>query len=141
MSLRRFRNGTLIVVALGAGLTTALLLYLSVYGFIDEGFQWSGLLQLFGFLVWANVPYLAVYWLAAVLVHGRGSAMLVLISSFAVVIFGAVIYFDAFIVHLDAQSALVFLFVPLYQLLAVAALLGALAIIRAVSKSKFATNR
>jgi len=141
MSLRRLRNGTLTVVALGAGLTTALLLYLSIYGFIDEGFQWSGLLQLFGFLIWADVPYVAVFWLAAVLVHGRSTAMLVLVAAFAVVMFGALVYFDAFFVHLDPQSALVFLFVPLYQLLAVIALFGALAIIRAISKNKFVTNR
>jgi hypothetical protein len=72
------------------------------------------LLQL-GVAVWAILP-MAVLWFANCHTARRGLALAVLIDSVCVVVFGCITYLDAFFVHLDAQSGLAVLFVPLYQL-------------------------
>jgi hypothetical protein len=67
-----------------------------------------------GFIAWAVSPYM----LLALLVrsaHTRAARVGVLLVTLLAVIFGVAIFVDAMYLHLDAQSALVFLFVPLWQ--------------------------
>ena len=70
-----------------------------------------------GFTIWALVPY-AGFAAASAIARTRAS----LIAAFAVgltaVLFGSFMYLNALFVHISSTSALVFVFIPLYQLLA-----------------------
>ncbi len=50
----------------------------------------------------------------------------VLLLSIGLACFGLSIYYDGFFVHLDAQNGLLFLFIPLWQWVAVGVVLGGL---------------
>jgi hypothetical protein len=131
MNLRALRTATLQIAALGSALTAGLTLYL---GFYQNEERWSVLPLLAGFLIWGVLPYCVLLWGAAVLTHSRVSAIVVLITTVIELIAGAVFYCDAFFIHPDAQSALVFIFIPFYQLLASTVVVCPLAIHQAASK-------
>src|SRR5438034_8143412 len=102
MNLRKIRIATLITLALGAGITAALVLYLWIYGFFEEAiheghWDWSRLLLSAGVLFWAVLPYLVLYWGTAVLVRGAASAVTFLIASLGIGVAGLGFYFDAFV--------------------------------------------
>jgi hypothetical protein len=52
--------------------------------------------------------------------YARGSIIACCVVSLAAAVFGIFIYVDALFIHIGSTSALVFLFIPLYQLLAAA---------------------
>ena len=58
--------------------------------------------------------------------RNRTRDVLLLLVSLATALFAAVVYYDAFFVSMDAQSALVFIFVPLWQWVGAASSVAAL---------------
>ena len=89
---------------------------LSTLGFLvfaAQGFR--GLLS--GFTLWGIVPYF-VFGAAICIARTRGSVITVSVVSLAAVFFAAFLYIDAFFIHTSSTSALAFIFIPLYQLLA-----------------------
>ena len=68
-----------------------------------------------GFLAWALLPYLPLALMSRVRTGSLTFAILLAAGSLGVVGFGLFVYVYAFLIELDAQSALVFIFVPLYQ--------------------------
>lgn len=121
MNLRAVRTATLIVIGFGAAATAAVMLHAG---------DASKFLLFAGFALWALLPYAILYGAARWLVCGVSTSMTVLITALAVAGFGAFCYYDAFFVHLDPQSGLVLVFVPLCQLIVEAVVFGALAIVR-----------
>ena len=104
MSLRRVSYSFLVLGGLG---TLALMVYAA------QGFR--SLLS--GFTVWALIPY-AAFAIATRIACTRGSIIAASVASFVGVLFGMFIYVDALFVHISSTNALVFVFIPLYQLLA-----------------------
>ena len=71
------------------------------------------------FAVWVAAPYFLML-VPAVLANTARSQLVVLTLSGLLVLVGLFSYWDAMFWHPDAQGALVFLFMPLYQYIAVA---------------------
>ena len=72
-----------------------------------------------GFTIWALLPYAALA-AAAAIARTRGSILAVFLVCLAAVVFGLFIYGDVLFIHISSTGALVFIFIPLYQLLAAA---------------------
>ncbi len=67
-----------------------------------------------GFIVWAISPYLFAVFMTKRSTHP--AAILIAIGvSFILAIAGIFLLIDAMYIHLDAQSALVFVVIPMYQ--------------------------
>lgn len=79
----------------------------------------KGLLS--GFALWALLPY-AGFCLAARVIKSAWFITALLVLTILSVAAGAYFYIDAMFIHIDAQGALIFLFMPLYQVLAQIAL-------------------
>ncbi len=67
-----------------------------------------------GFLVWAISPYLFVAFLTKRSTHHTVTLVLTGVS-FILATGGVFLLIDAMYIHLDAQSALVFVVIPMYQ--------------------------
>jgi hypothetical protein len=82
-------------------------------------FSWSGLAFVTGLMAWCVSPY-AVLALAAggMRASGRGLVTL-LVTTILVAGAAAAAYVDTFFIHLDAQGALILLFMPVWQWVAV----------------------
>jgi hypothetical protein len=76
-----------------------------------------------GFTLWALAPFAT--FAAACALARRAVAIGVLVAAVVATLFAAFIYIDAFFIHIHSTSALVFIFIPLYQLVAAAILLVA----------------
>ena len=87
-----------------------------------------------GFTVWAVIPYV-MFAAAAVVARTRGAIVAVFIVCLFAVLFASYIYFDALFVHISSTGALVFVFIPLYQLMA-AVVVGVFAIERRMHASR-----
>lgn len=78
----------------------------------------SDYLKLVGYCLWAISPYLIL----TVILHGfrknRYSINTAVIGASIIVIASCLILVDAFFIHIDAQNALVLIFLPIYQFLA-----------------------
>ncbi len=68
------------------------------------------------FDLWAIAPY-AVFVLASRLAVSRGASIAVLVCCTLATVFAVSVYYDAFFGHISSTSGLVFLFIPLYQLI------------------------
>ncbi len=104
------RNSTFVV------LVVAVIITISI---IVRAADWATLLLipvLLGFSAWAMVPYLVLFFSARLPTSSKVS-WVVFCATLVIVCMGVFIYIDAFFVHLDPQSGLVFIFVPLYQLI------------------------
>ena len=110
------------IASVGAAATLAAMVY--------AGGSLRSLLD--GFTIWALVPY-AAFAAAAAIARTRGSLLAAFLSCLAAVGFGLFIYWDALFVHISSTSALVFIFIPLYQLLA-----AAIVITFAIERRKYA---
>jgi hypothetical protein len=103
------RWATYLVLGVGAIATIGLMIWEA---------QWNtGLIEwlmVAGFAVWAGSPYVTLAVLNA-LSRSPASRLILLAGSLVIVGGGLPAYYDAFFVHLDAQSGLVFVFIPLYQ--------------------------
>jgi hypothetical protein len=75
-----------------------------------------------GFTIWALLPYASLA-AAAGIARTRGSLLAAFITCLAVVLFGLLMYLDAVFIHVSSTGGLVFIFIPLYQLFAAAAVL------------------
>ena len=104
----------------GAAFTICMMIYAAQPWGDNYAYKnFSDYLTLFGYTLWAISPYLI---LAIILQSFRKNpyslnvafygALLILLSSFALLI-------DAFFIHIDAQNALLFLFLPICQWLAI----------------------
>jgi hypothetical protein len=97
----------------------------------------AGVAVTFGFMVWAGDPRHVAWWVGAVpfalwasapyavlavaawaLRSSRGASLTVFFTGIGVLISSFVILVSAFVTHIDAQSGLVFVFLPLWQLIA-----------------------
>jgi hypothetical protein len=66
---------------------------------------------------WVLLPY-AIVWQEARRRTGRpGPCVVLLVAAITLTVFSALVLYGAFIAHPDPQSGLVFIFIPLYQLL------------------------
>jgi hypothetical protein len=103
MTLRKWTLG---IIAIGACVALAVSL-------------WTIEISLFqlGIAAWALLP-MAILWFANYHTTRLSLALTVLVGSLFVVGLGAAFYIDAFFIHPDAQSGLVILFAPIYQLAA-----------------------
>jgi hypothetical protein len=76
-----------------------------------------------GFSVWVAAPFVLML-IAVVLAHSTKAQTGVLVTSLLLALAGLLLYWDAMFVHTDAQGGLVFLFIPLYQYIAVVITIG-----------------
>jgi hypothetical protein len=76
----------------------------------------SSLLKAGHLAIWSLLPY-AVLLVSTALAGTRGRALAAFIVSVLVSGYGLFIYSDALFVHLSSTGGLVFLFIPLYQLI------------------------
>ncbi|MDH4030083.1 MAG: hypothetical protein OEU49_04465 [Chromatiales bacterium] len=75
------------------------------------------------FAAWAGVPYALVYAASRRGPATTASHAVVFLSALAVSGFSALMLYQAFIAHPDAQSGIVLLFIPFYQVLGLLPLL------------------
>lgn len=69
-------------------------------------------------LLFSVSPYPGLAWLSRFFVRPAVSFAIFVVGASCIGVGGALAYYDATFVHIDAQNGLVFLFVPLYQWLA-----------------------
>ena len=103
--------GTARAIALGSAVATI--------GFMAWVADWSSnpsiLAFMIGLLAWCVSPYASIAVVARKPRASASSAIALLATALVVAGFAAVVYVDAFFIHLDAQGGLVFLFVPIVQ--------------------------
>jgi len=75
-----------------------------------------------GFTLWALAPF-ATFAAACALARSRVLTIGALVAVILATLFAAFIYIDAFFIHIHSTSALVFIFIPLYQLVVAVILL------------------
>ena len=80
--------------------------------------KFSDYLQLFGMMLWAVSPYLAMFIVLRVITKKEILIKTFSVCTFAISLFAAFILFDTMFIHIDAQGGLIFLFLPIYQWLA-----------------------
>jgi hypothetical protein len=73
---------------------------------------------LLGFVVWAVSPYVFLAFLINHYRENRLPLVTALSGAGLIMVCGIVLYIDAVFINHDAQGALVFLFLPVYQLIA-----------------------
>jgi ABC-type Fe3+-siderophore transport system permease subunit len=66
---------------------------------------------------WVLLPYAIVRQEARRRTGQPGPRIVLLVAAIALTVFSAIVMYGAFIAHPDPQSGLVFIFIPLYQLL------------------------
>jgi hypothetical protein len=103
------RGVNFIILGIGALSTIGLMLWEARWN--SGVIEW---LIVAGFAFWAAGPYVALGVLN-ILSKSRVGRLLILVVSLLTVGLGLAEYYDAFFVHLDAQSGLVFVFIPLFQ--------------------------
>jgi hypothetical protein len=113
----------LVLLAGGALATAGMMIYAAQPWGDNYAYQSvAGYLSLLLFMGWAISPYVALMvttvWLAG---PGAGRWM-VLAGALLITVFGTWLTTEAIIIHPDAQGGLVFIFLPLYQWLVVAAI-------------------
>ena len=89
------------------------------------------------FAVWVAAPSFVML-IPVVLANTVKAQVVVLVLSSLFVVGGLLLYWDAMFLHVDAQGALVFIFIPLYQFVAVVAVLCGVIFFRA--RAHMATN-
>ena len=110
------------VIALFFGIF--LTLAFSVYA--DRELKWFSLLPI--------VPYLL---LMIILFHAVSSRVIFTVTLLGIILtLSTYFYFDSLFLHPDAQGALIFLFLPIYQLIALLVGFGISAIVSLIQKRK-----
>ncbi|MEE9523684.1 MAG: hypothetical protein V3V59_02920 [Thermodesulfovibrionales bacterium] len=90
---------------------------LSLMVYAGQGWE-QGIVWWLGFLafgIWAISPYCFMTISHYLLINNNKQSIVFLVSSILIILFGMFIYYDGFFIHIDAQSALLFIFIPLYQ--------------------------
>lgn len=134
--MENLRNGGLIIIALGI---------LSTFGIMASTTSAIGslpdLLITLGFYVWVAFPFIILMALTFY-IHRKGlspaSRVAILIASILVVVSSVLIYWFSIFNSQSSTSALVFIFIPIYALAAIALMYGAawLLLRSLMSKSK-----
>ena len=78
-------------------------------------FTWSGLGFVLGLMAWCVSPYAPLAFAAGGLRTSRAGAITLLVTTLVVAGAAGIAYVDAFFIHLDAQGALILLFMPVWQ--------------------------
>jgi hypothetical protein len=86
-----------------------------------QGAEWWLSFMVFG--LWSLVPYAGLVACGLLANRTKGQALTALIGSALVVCLGVLLLVDGFFIHPDAQSALVFIVLPFYQLAGVVVLI------------------
>ena len=118
---------TVVYIVLGAAMLTTL--GMMVYAARPWGDNYAyqsatGYLVLLLFMGWALSPYAALMVSNAWLGGSRGGGWLVFVAALLATGFGLWVITDAVFIHPDAQGALVFVVLPLYQWLIVGLVLA-----------------
>jgi drug/metabolite transporter (DMT)-like permease len=120
--MKSLRNIGIIITIIGAVLTFGIMV--STTSSIDS---FSDLLFLAGFYVWVALPF-AVLIVLILYIHRKGfssaSRAAILISSALVVMSSVLIYWASIFHSESSTSALVFIFIPIYALVAIAIMYG-----------------
>jgi len=99
---------TRIVAAASALATLALMVWAMT-------FTWSGLGFVLGLMAWCVSPYLPLAFAAGGMRASRAGAIMLLVTTLVVAGAAGIAYVDSFFIHLDAQGALILLFMPVWQ--------------------------
>ena len=97
-----------VVAGASAAATLALMLWAMT-------FSWSGLGFALGLMAWCVSPYALLAFAAGAMRVSRRGAIALLVTTVLVAGAAAVAYVDAFFIHLDAQGALILIFMPVWQ--------------------------
>ena len=97
-----------LVAAASAAATLALMLWAMT-------FSWSGLAFALGLMAWCVSPYALLAFAAGAMRASRRRAITLLVTTILVAGAAAAAYVDAFFIHLDAQGALILVFMPVWQ--------------------------
>jgi hypothetical protein len=97
-----------VVAAASAAATLALMLWAMT-------FSWSGLAFALGLMAWCVSPYALLAFAAGATRVSRRGAITLLVTTILVAGAAAAAYVDAFFIHLDAQGALILVFMPVWQ--------------------------
>jgi hypothetical protein len=65
---------------------------------------------------WAVFPYVILFLLLLISDKNRTQSVVAFVGSLLLVLLGVGALYDGFFIHLDAQNGLLFLFIPLWQL-------------------------
>ncbi len=87
-----------------------------------------------GFTLWGVSPFLVLLLISHRAISHRSVITTTLLSILCFL--GTYLYFDSLFVHLDAQGALVFLFLPIYQLLSLLVGFGISAVVGFIQKRR-----
>jgi hypothetical protein len=103
----------------------------------EDNYAYSKLADYFylvAMMLWSISPYLGMF--IALLVFLRKKILIKTFSvcMLAISLFSGFILFDTMFVHIDAQGGLIFLFLPIYQWLALFVLLFICAVVNKFSK-------
>ena len=77
--------------------------------------SWSGLAFMVSLMAWCVSPYVPLGFASRKPRASRKSAVALLVTVVAVAAFAAIVYVVAFFIHLDAQGALILVFMPVWQ--------------------------
>ncbi len=97
-----------IVAGASAAATLALMLWAMT-------FSWSGLAFVLGLMAWCVSPYALLAFAAGAMRVSKRGAIALLVTTVLVAGAAAAAYIDAFFIHLDAQGALILVFMPVWQ--------------------------
>ena len=97
-----------LVAGVSAAATLALMLWAMT-------FSWSGLAFVLGLMAWCVSPYAVLAFAAGAMRVSRRGAIALLVTTILVAGAAGVAYVDAFFIHLDAQGALILVFMPVWQ--------------------------
>lgn len=100
------------IAAASAAATLALMLWAMT-------FSWSGLAFIAGLMAWCVSPYAVLAFAAGAMRASRRGLVTLLVTTILVAGAAAAAYVDTFFIHLDAQGALILLFMPVWQWVAV----------------------
>jgi hypothetical protein len=117
---------TIRLIAISAALITlTLMIYMARPWGDNYAYQsLSGYAWLLGFAVWAILPYLMILFLVRKAFASRANNFVVIVGVLIISLGGVALYVDAALLHRDPQGALVFIAVPLYQLIIIGLLIG-----------------
>ena len=78
-------------------------------------FTWSGLGFVLGLMAWCVSPYAPLAFAAGGMRTSTAGAIALLVTTLVVAGAAGIAYVDSFFIHLDAQGALILLFMPVWQ--------------------------
>ncbi len=100
----------------GAAFTICMMIYAAQPWGDNYAYKtFSGYLTLVGYASWAISPYLILTIILRAFRKNKYSTNTAIIGALIIAITSCALLIDAFFIHIDAQNALVFIFLPIYQ--------------------------